>query len=193
MNKLLTLFFVLLFSSFVFSQTSKKSEIKKIDSYCKSVDSFVKKHKSPQLIFADVSQTEKEKWRKFQSEKALEKFREDTETYSISYNWLKKKKIIFASFTFFSESGDWFHYIDYYFHPDGSLAKIDADLKTFYGNLSALRTLYFDKNGKLLRKSSKFYSIYTKKEIKPDRAFIDEEIYIYKKLSQLPFATLLKN
>ena len=111
----------------------------------------------------------------------------------MAYVWRERGRLVAANFTFTSGSGDWVHYIDYYFRPDGSLAKIDADLNTFYGHLTALRTLYFNKSGKLLRKISHFYSMSDKKSIKPNEEFTDEKIYIYKKVSQLPFASLLKN
>ena len=198
MNKLLILFFVLLFSSFVFSQTSKKSEIKKIDAYCKLVDSFVKKHKRPQMIFADISQTEKEKWRKFASEKVLEKFRKNTETYSIAYNWQRNGKIIQSNFTFFSESGDWAQYVDHYFRTNGTLAKVESDTRTFEGELSVLQDLYFDSKGKLLRKTVQYRELATNKPKKPSKEFLESNgdfvsgVGYFKKTSKLPFAILLK-
>ena len=199
MNKLLTLFFILLFSSFVFSQANKKSEIKKIDKYCKSVDFFVKRHKKPQLIFADISQTEKEKWRKFSSEKTLEKFRENTETYSIAYNWINNRKTNFANFTNFSESGDWANYVSYYFRPNGKLAKIESRYRTFYGHFAAEQNIYFDLKGKVIKRWIQYFDLESMKPIKTPKEWLPDNLdnmndfNFYKTITKLPFASLLKN
>ena len=83
--------FFLASSSGLFGQTSKSAEVKNIDAYCKTVDAVRLKGKSPELVFADVSDyndsgKDKPNWRKFASEKTLDKFREKSETYSIAYN-----------------------------------------------------------------------------------------------------------
>jgi hypothetical protein len=68
------------------AQTNKNAEIKRIDNYVKSIETFTKRFKNPHLIFADTSDYNggsRPKWRKFASEKALEKLRETTETYTV--------------------------------------------------------------------------------------------------------------
>jgi hypothetical protein len=180
---------------------SNTAEIKKIKAYCKTIDAFVKRNKSPQLIFADISDyndDSKAKWRKFASEKALEKFREKTETYTIAYNWRKNGKLIHSNFTLFSPSGDWTQYVYHYFRPDGTLAKVESDMRTFYGDMIVLQTIYFDSKGKLLSKTTQYKDLTTHKPKKPSKDFLSDfsqlksgEDY-FKKTSKLPFASLLR-
>jgi hypothetical protein len=191
---------IAIFSLFVSAQTNKKAEIKRIDAYVKTVDAFVKKNKSPHLVFADVSDYEtdsKAKWRKFSSEKALEKFRETTETYTIAYNWKRNGKIIRSSFTLFSPSGDWAKYVHFYFREDGTLAKSETEMRTFVGDFAAQRDFYFDRKGRLLKKTIEYKDLDGKpKQVAEDDLqnnlfFLGKENY-YKKTSRLPFASLLK-
>ena len=60
--------------------------------------------------------------------------------------WTKQGKVIAAKFNFTSPSGDWNHFINYYFRENGSLAKIDAQLNTFEGNVSVVRQRYYNSN-----------------------------------------------
>ena len=196
----LTVFFVVCCSP-VFAQTSRKSAIKQIDLHCKKVETFTRKYKSPQLIFADTSdytENSKPKWKKFASEKVLEKFREEKETYSIAYNWRKNDKIIRSNFTLFSPSGDWAKYVYLYFREDGTLAKAESELKTFYGNFIVLNDIYFNAKGEILKKTTKYLDLKTEKPRKPSEDdFANtgdnfKSVEFYKKTDKLPFAFLLK-
>ena len=199
--QLLTILILFLTVQIISAQTNKKAEIKSIDAYCKTIDAFVKRNKNPQLIFADISDYNDDldaKWRKFASEKALEKFREQTETYTIAYNWRKNGKIIQTNFTLFSPSGDWTQYVYHYFRLNGTLAKVESEMRTFYGDMIVLQNLYFDNNGKLLRKTTQYKDLTTQKPKKPGKDFLRDFTEIkngedyFKKTSKLPFAKLIK-
>jgi hypothetical protein len=195
MKKLFSLSFILLFAGFAFAQADKTAEIKAIDAYVKKVDAFVKRNKSPQLVFADTSQTARAKWRQFASEKALEKFREKTETYEIVYAWQQAGKIVETSTTLFSASGDWVHYIYHYFREDGTLAKVETDLRSFYGDIIVEQEFYYDKNGKQLKKSVRYRDLKTKKfkKVDPKSDYLSlTKFDTYKTTKKLPFAHLLK-
>ena len=181
----------------VFAQRGKTAEIKRIDAYVKTLDRFVKNRK-PHLIFADTSDYDAEskpKWQKFASEKALEKYRaEQSETYTVAYNWLQKGKIVESNFTLFSPSGDWAQYDFHYFRADGSVAKIASELRTFYGDLIVLRDFYFDNKGNVIRRTTRYRDLNTKKPVKKpkDSDFSGSEVKTYKTVRRLPFAKLLK-
>jgi len=179
------------------AQTNKNAEIKRINSYVKTLDAFVK-NKKPHMIFADTSDYEadsKPKWQKFASEKALEKFRAETsETYTVAYNWRQKGRIVKSNFTLFSPSGDWAQYDFYYFRANGTIAKIASELRTFSGDLIVLRDFYFDGKGRLLRQTTRYRDLNTKKAVpKPnDGDFQTTDVTIYKTVRRLPFAGLIK-
>ena len=196
--------FLLVFFAFqfpaVFAQTNKKAEIKRIDLYVKTVNKFVK-NKKPHLIFADISDYEQDsqpKWRKFKSETSLEKFRENSETYTIAYNWLQNSKIIQSNFTLFSPSGDWAHYVFHYFRADGTLAKIESDYRTFVGDFIVLENIYFNKNGKTMKKTVAYKDLTTGKPKQPSKDYLQDNLTLinkadyYQKTSKLPFANLLR-
>lgn len=177
---------------------AKSAEVKSIDAYCKTVDTIRKKRKTPELVFADTAgmEDDKEKWRSFASEKALDKFREKTETYSIAYNWRKAGKIVASNFTLSSPSGDWVKYVYHYFREDGSLARVESELRTFYGDYRVVRVRYFDKNGKELHKTEKFLDLATKQPKKPESGGVmgddPNEVDYYLTTGKLPFAKLVK-
>jgi hypothetical protein len=103
----------------------------------------------------------------------------------------KDGAVVLASYTFQSASGDWAHYVDYYFREDGSLARIHARLNTSYGNMTVLRERFYDPKGKLLSSSQQFLDMETKKKKKPGEEFTDEPIPLYRTVKALPFYTLL--
>jgi hypothetical protein len=173
---------------------STRSQTAAIDSYCATIDKLTKQSKKPDLIFADTAdyedQNTKPKWQKFASEKALEKFRAKSETYSIAYNWLKENRIVASNFTNFSSSGDWTIYIYHTYRPDGTLARVRSELRTFYGDYIITRTRYFNVHGKQIEKTVKFQDLKTHKPKKPtsenEQYFSDDDIY--KTTAKLPFA-----
>lgn len=194
------LFFFLIFAFSILpasAQANKNAEIKSINAYVKTIDAFVGK-KKPHLIFADTSdynQDAKPKWRRFASEKALEKFREETtETYMVAYNWRKNGKLVQSNFTLFSPSGDWAQYDNYYFRADGTLAKIASELRTFYGDLIVQRDFYYDGKGRLLRQTTRYRDLNTNKPLKKpkDGDFQTTDVTVYKSVRRLPFARLIK-
>jgi hypothetical protein len=192
---------LLAFQNLSFAQTNKRAEIRRIEAYCKTVDAFINRNKKPHLVFADISDyndDSKAKWRKFASDKALEKFRERSETYTIAYNWRKNGRLIHSAFTLFSPSGDWANYVYHYFRSDGTLAKVKSELRTFYGDLIVLQTLHFDAKGRLLRKTIQYKDLRTGKPKKPEKEYLEGTTDFvsgkdyFKKVNKLPFAKLLR-
>ncbi len=182
----------------VTAQADKKAEIRQIDKYCKSVNKLFERSNSAHLVFADVSQDRKKaKWRQFKSEQALENFREKTETYSIAYNWLENRKIVRSNFTLFSGSGDWAQFVYHHFRPDGTLAKVESVLRTFYGDMAVTQIFYFDGKGRLLKKTLRYADLKNKNLVKPNEEFNDshsdylKEVNYFKRTTTLPFSHLL--
>jgi hypothetical protein len=180
-----TILLLLIMAYPAFAQT--KPSVAEINAYILKIDRFTKTKKH--RVFADVSSVddEKERWREFKSDKELE----DTTWYQAADVFTQSGKIVVARFTFTSPSGDWYHFIDYYFRADGSLAKIHARLNTFYGKVSVIRNRYFDSAGRLIKETKSFNDVKTDRVIKKPVDFIDEPIPLYKTVSDLPFSKLL--
>ncbi len=186
--------------SAVLAQKAVPAAVRTIDTYCKGVDAIKKKRRSPDLIYADVSDytvKEEEEWRKFSSEKALDKFRETTETYSIAYNWQNAGRIVASTFTLSSPSGDWVEYVHHYFRPKGSLARVEVELRTFNGDYLINQVFYFDDKGKQVHKTVRYRDLQTKKPkkavpemIAPGALFGPKNYYM--NTSELPFTSKKK-
>lgn len=184
-------------TSSISSQTKVSPDVRKIDAYVKTVDAIRTKLKKPSLVFGDTAdiESDKEKWQKFASDKALEKFRTRNEVYNIAYNWLSGGKIVQSSFTLSSPSGDWAKYNNHYFRSDGSLAMIESDYRTFLGDFMVIRRRYFDTAGKQIHMTEKYLDRRSKKPKKhPDGVMGDDkdEVDYYLTTAKLPFASLLK-
>ena len=180
---------------------SQVSEVRKIDRLVRSIDASLKNKKSAELVFADVADPESEgpeKWQSFASEKALDKHRETSETYSIAYCWRQNGKLAKSNFTLFSESGDWTKYVFHYFRTDGTLAKAAIDYRTFEGDIILLQDIYFNSKGKIITTTNKVLDLTSHKPKKMTRgireevAQLQQETDYYKSVSKLPFAKLIK-
>lgn len=170
------------------------AEVSAIESYVREVDRFIKGNPKSLRIYADVSSgTEKspDEWREFKNEKEREVADTGDNLNENAYVWLREGKVVEAKFTFQSPSRDWVHYVTYYFRENGSLAKMEAQLNTFYGNMSVIRERWYNAEGKLLRSASRYLDIRGGKRKKPDKDFIDEPIPFYRRAENLPFYRLL--
>ncbi len=98
-----------------------------------------------------------------------------------------------AFFTIQTESGDWILYADYYFRPDGSLAKRHERLNTFHGNAAVIRDAFFGCRGEVHRRTSRHLDLQTKKEKRPAPEFVDEHAPLFQRIQDLPFSSALKH
>ena len=165
-----------------------KTHLAQINSYVAEVNSYVKRNAKSRRIFADVADYEQTpSWREFKTEAEAEKASNLNQSADV---WTRGGKVIAANLTFTSPSGDWAHLIMYYFREDGSLAKIEAQLNTFYGDVSIVRDQYFNNRGVRISSTRKFLDLKTQKPKKPGEHF-DHPVPVYSKVSELPFFRLL--
>jgi hypothetical protein len=188
------LLLILLFA--LFNQIQAQTETAaQIDKYTKTISSFMKKTK--QRIFADVSSNwKKPSWKELKTEKLRDNADTGENLNENAYVWMKDGKIVSASFTFQSPSRDWAHFVTYYFRSDGTLAKAESLLNTFYGNVTAERNYYFDTKGRILNRNAKYLDLTTQKPINlkeriKTQEFIDEEVKFFKDTNKLPFIRLM--
>src|SRR5882724_10702268 len=106
------------------SSSARSEEIAAIQTYCKSVDRFIRRYLKTLRIFANVASARKPRpdWRQFKSEEKRQNAWTGDNLNQNAYVWTKQAKIIGAHFLFQSESGDWAHYVMCYYRADGSLA-----------------------------------------------------------------------
>jgi hypothetical protein len=173
----------------------KHITINSIDRYTQEIDRFTEQHAGRHRIFADVAdgvKREPNRWREFKSEEDRAKADTGYNLNGNAYVWLKDGRVVFAHFTFQSPSRDWVHYIRYYFRADGTLAKLDAILNTFYGDVSIERRWHFGPSANLLRATEQIYRLGTREKTKRPAEFYDAPVPLYRTVTALPFYHLLK-
>ena len=184
---MLASFSVLLAAITANAQAPKTSPLSEINTYVATIDRFIKLNPSGRY-FGDLSQEEKSNWKQFKTKKQLD---DSEEIYEKALVWTRTGKVVCVTFTLSSPSGDWAHFVTYYFRTDGSLAKIHAELNTFYGEVSIIRDRFYDLSGQQLNATQKILDLKTRKPKKPTGDFMDQEILLYKNVSELPFSKLL--
>ena len=179
------------------AQGKNAAEIRRIDTLARTIDRIAKNDRK-KIIIADTVDFDQKKadWKLFESEKALDAFREKTETYTVAFNWLRNGKVIASNFTLFSPSGDWTKYVFHYLRPDGSLAMVKSELRTFFGEYIVREERYFDKRGRLIKRTIRYFDLTTEKPKKPTKEMRDDNPSLYKvdyylSAGKLPFAKLI--
>ena len=178
------------FEGSVVAQT-RKAQLAGINAYVKEVDRFTKRNTNARRIFADVASADNNnpRWREFKTKREFDKFEGNPD--ESAYVWTRTARVIAAAFTFTSQSGDWAHMVTYYFREDGTLAKLEAQLNTFYGDVSVVRNQYFNNAGVLISSSEKILDLKTQKPVKKPADYFDQPVTVFKKVSELPFYKLL--
>jgi hypothetical protein len=173
--------------------SARWAELTNIDSFAKKVDQFIKGNQKTLRIFANVSSgtsSAPDQWREFKSED--ERQNADTgENLNENANvWLHAGKVVGATFTFQSPSRDWAQLVMYYFREDGTLAKIQSRLNTFYGDMTVTREKFYGANGRLLRTTKTCFDLKSQKP-KVCAGFTDESIPAFRSVQTLPFYKFL--
>lgn len=164
-----------------------------IGSYAKSIDQFTKHNARKRRIFGIVpgEEDKPDKWAEFKTvRQAVQANLADS-----AYVWLKDGKVVAAQFSLTSYSGDWYHYVNYYFRADGTLAKIHAQLNTFAGpdgGISVVREKFYSSSGKLLHTATRYLDLQSQKPRKRGE-FMDQPIRVYQTVRDLPFLKLLRS
>lgn len=183
------------FAATVPAVAQRAGQIVAIDRHVASVKKITESTKQPKIVVADTAEYDAKRpsWRKFATEKALEKFREERETYTIAFNWKSGGRLVASNFTTFSPSGDWTQYTFHFFREDGSLAKVEGEMRTFYGDFIVRRTYYFSPEGRIIRSSVRYFDLVTGKPKRPADGVSEMGRWTYyTTVSKLPFASLVK-
>jgi hypothetical protein len=176
------------------STSTATGKIAEIESYVKEVDAYVKANAKSQRIFADVSpgtEAGPAKWGEFKTDKEREAADTGDNLNENAYAWTRDGKLVGANFTFQSPSRDWVHYVMYYFRPDGTLAKSDATLNTFQGDVTVIRQDFYSAKGVALKGTTHCKDLKTQKA-KPCGNYQDQLVPLYKTVNEVPFYGLLK-
>jgi hypothetical protein len=171
-----------------------QTEVRLVERYANQVERVVNNRRQPFRIFADTSSATEDspsKWKEFRNETELDAASTGENLMEQARIWTVDQKIAGVKLMLTSPSGDWAHFVDYYFRADGSIAKIRGRLNTFYGNVSVIRSQYYSTTGKLLQSSTLYFDLTTQRRLRKPKEFFDQPVPVYLKVDHLPFNNLL--
>jgi hypothetical protein len=169
----------------------RRSELASAQAYCAQLDAFVDANRLDALRLAEArpsGSSAAPAWKVFASDDE----REQADADSLANVWVQKGRVAVVALTLQSSSRDWVLFATFYFRPDGTLAKIDSTLNTFYGDLSVERVWFYDRGGKTLDFHTAFYDLQTRKRVRPNRDFVDKVVPRYETVRRLPFWKLVR-
>lgn len=93
------------------------------------------------------------------------------------------KRVVLESST---PSGDWFRIDEYCFNQDSNIARLYSDLRTFYGDVQAMRTWEYYSDGSIKNSNTELIDLKTEKPISPDEtSYMDNPPHSVKNYAEL--------
>jgi hypothetical protein len=193
---------VLLHAAAVAAQTSSTTagQTEDIDRFCDGLVP-ITKDKTRRLLFGLVQKSDYDKgrWAEFKRESDLNGAVKAGRVYDLAQVWSREDGATAVSIRLSSASGDWFHFVEYCFRADGTLARLNSTLNTFNAvypekddvGATRERDRYFDARGKQIKVTKRVLDLKTKRPA-PTIQFMDDKEPIYKTAAALPFFRLLK-
>lgn len=178
------------------ASNSRASELNEARTISRSIDRYASSHPREARYFADIADDRSkgpDRWREFRTLKLIE----NPDFYDKAIVWTRRGRTAQVNLTDSSPSGDWVRYDNYSFRPDGTLAKVDSTLSTFYtgytgGNdlIRVLQVRHYNRAGRVL-KATKEYRDAKYLRVRPS-AYRKNEPLVYLRVSALPFHALLR-
>lgn len=143
-------------------------------------------------VFAVVSDGDEldGEWREFPDAAARDRLSEARPLHALLDVCRAMSGFRYVSTRHTSRSGDWYHYVDYCYRADGSLAWMESDLRTFYGNVRRVRVRRFDVRGQVVASVLRVFDLITD-EPADAASFSDRDDPIHRTFTELPVARLL--
>lgn len=157
--------------------------------YCSQAATYSRQHAGRALFFTAIPRNRdpgRDDWSRAASEAAVDTAANNAD--STAGVTVRDGRVIAADFTFQSQFGDSTETVRYCFRPDGTLAEVHSDLKSFHGGMKVVRELGFDDAGKQLSSTMKSFDLESGKPAKLPPDFWDFPPPIFLRVSDLPFA-----
>ncbi len=173
-------------------------KVESIDRECEMLELSRQANAESLLVLADTAvEGGNPRWQSFASEQELESFRQTRETFSIANAATVDGHIAFVTLTTFSSSGDWVKFVSHCYRKDGSLAMATMEFRTFYGHFALVEKGYFDSIGNTTNLTKEYRDLKSAEPIEVEQEWINETKHlaegdVYTKVSELPFADLLR-
>lgn len=184
------------FAKISFAQHSPASRadagtLNKIASYCSAASDYAKQHPDGALLFTAVPQNQdpaRDKWHPASSD-AFEFAAKNADSTAIAS--IRNGHVVFVVFSFQNQFGDSDETATYCYHPDGSLAKLHSDLKSYHGGLELVRDISFDATGREISNALHASDLQTHRSIRLPDDFWDLPPPMFLHVGNLPFGSRL--
>jgi hypothetical protein len=132
-----------------------------LQAYCDKIAQVVESGRLKPRFFVDVTNKKGAHWREFKDQGVLDAACKEAACYQEAWAYYDQGRLILAAFTFGGAKADWANNVDYYFYPNGRVAKDHSELRRsgaldpLHPELPAFlvevdRARYYDKQGKPL-------------------------------------------
>jgi hypothetical protein len=187
----------------VVTPSTTPAQTEMIDQFCDGLVPMTKEKKSRRL-FGLLQKDERDKgaWTEFKREQDLNAAIEKEWVLDMAQVWSREDGAMAVSMRFTSGSGDWFHFVEYCFRGDGTLARLHSSLNTFnaaykdpnkeVNGAIRERERYFDSGGKQIKVTKRILDLHSQRPAPTLEIMDDEKEPIYKAAAALPFHRLLK-
>jgi hypothetical protein len=168
-----------------------------IDQFCDGLVPMTKEKNRRRLFGLMQKDDHRGDWVEFRREQDLNAATREELVFDVAQVWSREDGATAVSMRFTSGSGDWFHFVEYCFRTDGTLARLHSSLNTFNAAYKdpnkqvdgaiRERERYFDASGRQIKVTKQVLDLHNKRPA-PDLLIMDDEKEpIYKAASALPF------
>lgn len=174
-----------------------------IDQFCDGLTPMTKERRHRRL-FGLFQKDDRDRggWIEFKREQDLNAAVKTDHVFEMAQVWSRDDGATAVSMRFTSGSGDWFHFVEYCFRVDGTLARLHSSLNTFNAadkdpekevdGAIRVRDRYFDSSGKQIKVTKRILDLQSERPALTVQIMDDEKEPIYNAAVNLPFHGLLK-
>jgi hypothetical protein len=133
-------------------------------------------------------------WKEVKSWDEADAYFKDYYGYQDAGVHTRNGSVLYVGTDIWSESGDWYFYVNYYYDDDGRLLQVAADFRGSPDYVKILDFQYFNEYGGVLDHVIEYYDLHTGQRL-TEKPHLEREIHdipVYPKVSDLPFYSLLK-
>lgn len=163
------------------------------NSYCTEAKSFARQHHGSALLFSAVPKNTdpaRDHWHRVDSPGEFASVARNGNSTAMAT--LRHGRLEYLQAVFQNQFGDSRLDVDYCFRPDGTLARLHSQLRSFHGDMIVVRDMSFDREGARLANRRQSFDLQTGKPRKIPGDFWDFPPPIFQTVGDLPFAKELQ-
>ena len=173
-----------------------------VKSLAAQIDQYIKDHGEADRKFiarryhADESRKQRDiwEWKEVKYWDEADAFFRDYFGFGDAGVHIRNESVVYVATEIWSESGDWYFYVNYYYDDEGRLLQITADFRGSPDYIKVLDSQYFNESGGVIGRFVEYYDLDTGQKLsaKPHLEREPHGISVYLRVSDLPFYSILK-